>query len=198
MSRLLRLTLLCHGATPSSRAAAFAADDPLADGEAGRVARILPLLPKAGRLVSAPALCARQTAEILSPEFVVDPELRDISYGRWAGETIASLGVSEPDALAAWRADADAAPHGGESLTRFLARISDWLAVHMREEGHLVAVTHPAVIRAALLSILGAPAAAFWNIDVEHLSVTDLRSDGRRWALRSFGRMLYGNSSKSA
>ena len=48
-------------------------------------------------------------------------------------------------------------------------------------------MTHAAVIRAAVLIVLDAPASAFWRIDVEPLSLTDLRFDGRRWALRALG-----------
>jgi hypothetical protein len=50
-------------------------------------------------------------------------------------------------------------------------------------------VTHPVVIQAAMLAILGAPAPAFRNIDVAPLTALDIRSDGRRWAIRSFGRL---------
>jgi len=32
--------------------------------------------------------------------------------------------------------------------------------------------------------VLGAGAPAFWRIDVEPLSLTELSSDGRRWNLR--------------
>jgi hypothetical protein len=47
-------------------------------------------------------------------------------------------------------------------------------------------VTHPVVIQAAMLGILGAPASAFRHIDVPPLHALDIRSDGRRWAIRSF------------
>ena len=50
-----------------------------------------------------------------------------------------------------------------------------------------VAVTHAAVIRAAILAVMGASAACFARIDVTPLSLTDLRSDGRRWTLRATG-----------
>jgi broad specificity phosphatase PhoE len=62
--------------------------------------------------------------------------------------------------------------------------VSDWLADRLRDDGHTVAVTHAAVIRAAVIGVLDAPPQSFWRIDVEPLSRVDLRSDKRRWVLR--------------
>ena len=58
------------------------------------------------------------------------------------------------------------------------------LAERLREDGHTIAVTHAAVIRAAVVTALGAPAQSFWRIDIEPLSRIALRSDNRRWVLR--------------
>ena len=55
------------------------------------------------------------------------------------------------------------------------------------ERGHTIALTHASVIRTAILHVLGAPLAASWKIDIEPLSITDFRSDGRRWVLRACG-----------
>ncbi len=51
----------------------------------------------------------------------------------------------------------------------------------MAERGHTIAITHASVIRTAIAHVLGAPLAASWKIDIEPLSITDFRSDGRRW-----------------
>jgi broad specificity phosphatase PhoE len=190
VSRAFRLTLVCHGMTTASRAAGFPDDEPLADGEAAKAAEIAPLLARAEHVSSAPALCARQTAEALSLDFGIDPAFRDMSYGRWAGRTLTEINAEAPDDLARWITDTDAAPHGGESICELLGRVSAWMDAHLASGGHRIVVTHAAVIRAMVLTTLGAPAEAFWKIDVEHLSLTDIRSDGRRWALRSHGRML--------
>jgi broad specificity phosphatase PhoE len=113
----------------------------------------------------------------------VNPSLRDCDYGRWAGRTLADVQTEEPAKVAAWLADAQAAPHGGESLSDLFRRVSTWMTECIREEGHTVAVTHAAVIRAAILHVLHAPAPSFWRIDIEPLSVVKLRSDGTRWTL---------------
>jgi len=53
--------------------------------------------------------------------------------------------------------------------------------------GRTVAFTHAPVVRAAVLHAIGAPLGCARHIDVEPLSVTDFRSDGRRWVLRATG-----------
>jgi broad specificity phosphatase PhoE len=65
--------------------------------------------------------------------------------------------------------------------------VAGWLDDLRGEPGHTLAVTHAAVIRAAILAVIGAPAACFARIDVTPLGLTDLRGDGRRWTLRATG-----------
>jgi broad specificity phosphatase PhoE len=55
------------------------------------------------------------------------------------------------------------------------------------ESGHIIAVTHPPLIRGAIVHALQAPPAAFFRIDVAPLSITDLRFNGKAWTLRSTG-----------
>jgi broad specificity phosphatase PhoE len=110
--------------------------------------------------------------------------LRDWDNGRWAGRRLDDLQAEEPEALAAWLSDPDAAPHGGESLSALCRRVAAWLAACNRQEGRMIAVTHQPVIRAAIVSVLDAPLRSFWRIDVAPLSIADLRGDGVRWRLR--------------
>jgi broad specificity phosphatase PhoE len=83
--------------------------------------------------------------------------------------------------------DPDASPPGGESLADLAARLDPVLALRLTQAGTLLAVTHPAVIRLAAVLVLGAPLPASRKIDIQPLSLTDLRSDGKRWHLRSLG-----------
>jgi broad specificity phosphatase PhoE len=50
-----------------------------------------------------------------------------------------------------------------------------------------VAVTHAAVVRAAVVVTLGAPPAGFWRIDVAPLTATVLRGGPGRWTVRGTG-----------
>ena len=179
----MRLTLIAHGATAATRAAAFLQDEPVEARALSRAAVLGQRLRRTDRTWTSPALRARQTAAALSFDPVVNPFLRDCDYGRWAGRTLIDVQTEEPAGVAAWLSDAEAAPHGGEPLSDLFRRVSTWMNERIREEGHTIAVTHAAVIRAAILHVLQAPAPSFWRIDIEPLSVTKLRSDGKRWTL---------------
>ena len=187
MSRSTRVTLICHGPTSAAKSSGFPADEPLLEGETVLARRIRASLSHAHAFLSAPEHRTRQTAALLTGEFVLDSAFRDVDYGRWAGKSLAEVQEVEPENLLAWISDTEAAPHGGESVAAAIARTSAWLAVQMSAGGHAVVTTHPAIVRAAVVSILDAPKESFWKIDVRPWSMTELTSDGRRWALRSFG-----------
>nr|WP_246638675.1 histidine phosphatase family protein [Rhizobium binae] len=178
-----RLTWICHGATAASRKALFPLDEPLDDRaaeEAGRMAA----LPRADRIITSPALRARQTAEALRLQGETDQALRDCDHGRWAGRPITAIGAEEPDDLLAWMSDPEAAPHGGESFFALRRRVAGWMDEQSLLAGHVIAISHAAVIRAAVAHVLQAPLSAFWLIDVEPLAVLRMTSNGQRWSLR--------------
>jgi broad specificity phosphatase PhoE len=183
-----RITFLCHGRS-TQRPSAFAGDEPLADGEAERIAILTPALDGPAEILTSPAQVASQTAKALSLASTADSALADLDLGQWRGRSLSDVEASEPEALSAWMADTDFAGHGGESRAALVKRVSSWLEERRSVDGHTLAVTHPVVIQAAMLAILGAPAPAFRNIDVAPLTALDIRSDGRRWAIRSFGQL---------
>ncbi len=53
------------------------------------------------------------------------------------------------------------------------------------DRARLVAVAHPAVIRAAILIALDAPPKSFWRIDIAPVSRTVMHFRGHAWTLRS-------------
>lgn len=177
-----RLTWINHGATAANRTASFPVDEPLEEKTLGEAA--MPTLGRADRVFTSPALRARQTAEILGFEATVAPSLRDCDYGRWAGRPLMSLHSEEPENLALWMSDPEAAPHEGESLQQLGRRVTGWMNEEMPLGGRVIAVTHAAVIRAAILNVLKAPPAAFWTIDIQPLGMARMTHDGRRWSLR--------------
>jgi broad specificity phosphatase PhoE len=175
-----RLTLLSHARLAGWRGMNFPADEPVE----------LPVpaldLGRFDRLWTAPEQRARQTAAALAPDAVPVPELRDADYGTWRGRSLEQIAADDPHGAAAWLTDPAVAPHGGESLLQLLDRVGRWLD-RFESPGHTLAVTHPAVIRAALVQCLGAPPAAFWRLDVEPLAVADLRRKAGNWTLRKIG-----------
>ena len=179
----MRLHLLCVASTSSIRSASFPSNDPLdAQGRSAleAFARTLPAFDKTW---ISPDLSAVQTAEILGLHSEADPMLRDCDFGRWAGRSLADVQTGEPDALAMWLGDPTAAPHGGESFADVVNRVQAWMDGLLLASGSALAITHPTIIRAAIVSALGAGPHALRHIDIAPLSRAKLSSDGRRWTL---------------
>jgi broad specificity phosphatase PhoE len=177
-----RLLLVRHASTDAVRAAAFGTDEPLDAG--GRAAAARLRLPRADEVLVSPALRTRETASaaglVVSGE---DAALAECDFGRWAGLTLREVAEREPDAVTAWLSDPDAAPYGGESLSQVLGRVRDWLARQAAQDGTAVVITHAGVVKAAVVTALDAPPAAFWRIDVAPLSVTELHAHDDRWTV---------------
>lgn len=145
-----------------------------------QAAALTETLRRADRAWTSPGDPCATDGGALSLEPVSDPMLRDCDYGRWAGRQLSEVHDSEPEGVAAWLADTDAAPLGGESIADLLRRVATWLDQQHRDGGHGIVITHATVIRAAILHAIGAPGRSFWYLDVGPLSVTDLRNDGTR------------------
>jgi len=219
-----RLTLVAHASTAATARALFARDEGLEPrGAAAAAAAAAPR--RITRAVCSPARAAVETAAALGLATTVDAGLADWHLGDWRGRALDEIAAAE---VAAWLADPDAVPHGGESLTALLARVAAWLARADRTAGpevsagvrgsggsaagagsagvrgpagsaagagsaggaavgHTVAVTHAAVVRAAVVVTLGAPPAGFWRVDVAPLTATVLRGGPGRWTVRGTG-----------
>jgi broad specificity phosphatase PhoE len=182
-----RLTLICHGSTAATRGSCFPSDEAL--DESGKVgaAALAGRLPHADRWLTGPELRTRQTAEALGLVAAVEPTLRDCDYGTWSGRSLKDVYACEPEAAAAWLRDPAATPHGGESVLSLMQRVADWLRVEQAFPRRSIAVTHSAVIRAAIACAIGAPPQSFWRVDIAPLSVSRLSSHGHRWNLSFSG-----------
>ncbi|MFE5868695.1 histidine phosphatase family protein [Streptomyces roseifaciens] len=179
----VRVMLISPAADTPSHEARFGDDGPLGAAGLRRTRAAAGSLPAAGRVLTAPsARCAETAAALGLAAARTEPALRDLDPGRWRGRPLAEVGTAEPQALAAWLTDPDAAPHGGESVRDAVARVGAWL--DGLEDGRVLAVTAPAVVRAALVHALALPPQAFWRLDVLPLSVTELSGRGGRWNLR--------------
>lgn len=178
-----RLQMLCHAATTATHAGVFATEDPIEERERPRIAALRAGLATPSVVRVAPARAARETAEALGFPAIPDAGLADLDAGRWRGRALADVAGQKPDALAAWMSDPHAAPHGGETVASLVERVGAWLDAGPFA-GRILAVTHAAVVRAAIVHVLGAPLEAFWAIDAGPLAVASFSHDGRRWALR--------------
>lgn len=182
-----RINLIIHGSTPGMRHAVFPGDERLDDHSAVERLRGRFATEKVSRAQASPALRARQTAEALGLQCTEEEALRDLDYGTWAGRELAEVQRENPPGVAAWREDPEAVPHGGESIAHLLRRVGRWLDTQAELGGRVVAITHSPVVRVAVVHAIGAPLTSFWRLDTAPLTGTDLRHDGRRWAVRAFG-----------
>ncbi|MDX8528549.1 histidine phosphatase family protein [Mesorhizobium sp. MSK_1335] len=184
---LARLTMIASGATPGMRKGRFPKDEAPEPRVLERAGALAASLRRADRVWTSPALAARRTAEALGLDATVEPLLAEQDFARWAGKSFEEVQAGDPEGMAAWFSDPDAAPHGGESLAAVARRGAALMERLAGESGHTVALTHAVPIRAAMLHLLGAPLSSVWKIDVEPLSLTEFRSDGRRWVLHASG-----------
>jgi broad specificity phosphatase PhoE len=161
-----RVTLISAAASAATRAVSFPLDDSLDD--AARLAILTTTLRFDARSIAltSPALAAQETAAVLGLSAGVDSALADLDYGAWAGQSLEAIFRQHSSAAESWRSDPRAAPHGGESIAELAERAASWLASRT-EGGRLIAVTHPAVIRAM----------------ARPLHTTELTSNGKRWVI---------------
>lgn len=179
-----RLFVLRHGAVdPAWNGRIYGALDvplsPLGEGEARRAARRLGHVPL-DAVISSHLSRARFGAECLRAECLrmgralqasVDPELRELERGEWAGLAIEALQATSPGAWEAWRAAPDRLrPPGGESLSdlaaRVLPRFAHWAAAH--PGGAIALVVHGWVLRVLTCHALG--------LDVSRAPFLDVRT----------------------
>ncbi|GAA4665328.1 histidine phosphatase family protein [Streptomyces chumphonensis] len=182
-----RLTLLAAARSAPLLDARFDDDRPLDD--AGwrelhrRVSALAPLAAAELRYCS-PSTGCRETGRALGLAPLAQPALRDCDMGRWHGLTLREVTAHEPRAVAAWLSDPFVAPHGGESLAAFIARVGSWLDTRpLDAEGSIVAVAEPAVVRAALCHALTAAPGTYWHLDVRPLAAVTLTGRAGQWSL---------------
>ena len=160
------MLLVRHAGTAATREARLPLDEP-ADRD---LPDVTGWLGRSGSVLTSPA----RRCQV--PGAVVEPQLGPWDLGCWAG-----LSLTEIPELPAWRTDPAYAGHGGESALALSARVVGLLADWHDHGGRIVAVTHAAVIRAAVLHALGAPVGSAWQLDISPGSLTELHAAPGGW-----------------
>lgn len=172
-----------HAPTGATRTASFPDDEPLDARGRDAAAALAGVLPRRCTVQRGPAVACAQTADAAGLHAEVDARLADCDPGAWAGATLADIAERDPAAARAWTADPDAAPPGGESVRAVAARVARWMEEQAGQDGVLTAITHAAVVRAAVVGALAAPLDAFWRVDAAPLSLTELHARAGRWTV---------------
>ena len=184
------LILLRHGQTAANASGLLQgrADHPLdAVGldQAERAARALLAAYPGARIVSSPLLRARQTAEAISSEIVVDDRFVELDYGEFDGLAMGEVpaGVWEE-----WRRDPEFRPPGGESLADLDARVVPALRELAAEAraGDVIVVSHVSPIKAAFAWSLGVGPSASWRCSLDRASITRIAIGPRGPSLMGF------------
>ena len=177
---MARVLLVAHALTPSLRHHVFGGDD---EPDQAALAGCPVDATAAAAVLAGPARAAVRTAEAFGATPVVEAALRDCDYGTWTGRRFAEVLAEQPAAVEEWLSDPRSSPHGGESVEQLVGRVGGWLRTQAGGAGTVVAVTHPAVVRAAVILVLDAPLDAFRRIDVRPLTTVRLGEQDGRWTL---------------
>lgn len=184
MTAVRRLLLIRHGGTTATRRGDFAVDEPLTPQGKIAAAGLARWASPNTAAVSSPTRRARETALAAGWVAAVDDRLAPLDAGLWTGQTLQQIGLIDPQGMVRWLSDPAARPHGGETIVELLDRMRGLLAQwHDPAVPDLVAITHGALIRAAVVLALGAPPEAFWQVEAAPASLTELHTRGPRWVL---------------
>ncbi len=180
------LTFLCAGATASSRIGAFPSpDEPLDEGGARKVAAFRLRGAKPDQVMVSPSRAAAETARGF--ESAMEACLADLDFGDWTGRTLVDVEAVDAAGLRAWLADPGAATPGGESMGALVVRVGGWVDRLANADRTILAISHPAVLRAAIAHCLLVPLASAMRIDAAPLTTLRLSFHGH-WRLQELGR----------
>ena len=138
------------------------------------------------QVVTSPLRRCRDFAEAVAQRhglpLLVDPRLREMSFGAWEGRRHEEVRDADPDAYYAFFKDAvNNSPPGSEPLDAFYARVRSGLfaAFHERPEGHILLVCHLGVMRAATALALEMPLPALYRMHAPYAGRIRLRRTAR-------------------
>ncbi|MBI5165254.1 MAG: histidine phosphatase family protein [Magnetospirillum sp.] len=127
---------------------------------------------------------ALESAGLLLPPPLVEPDLAEQDFGHWQGHSWLDLeAAKDPDLAAFWRDPATAAPPGGESFAAMTARVAAAIRRLSREHGgrDILAVVHAGTVRAALALALDLSPAQALQFAVQPLSLTRIDAVAASW-----------------
>jgi broad specificity phosphatase PhoE len=130
------------------------------------------------RVVSSDLHRARDSATIIADALgvsvLIDPRLREASFGEWDGRRWSDVERSDGERLRAWMEQwsSGGRPPGGESVDDLARRVDDWLAdtLSAPDDGAdlYVVVAHAGSIRAAVCRLQRRPLERMFDVQIEH------------------------------
>ncbi|WP_182286833.1 histidine phosphatase family protein [Comamonas testosteroni] len=180
------LTLLCAQVPPALRAGHFPDDDGLDTTQLADASLNLSGPERhSARVICSSSRAAQQTAQAMGiNDYQLEPALKEVDYGLWSGVSLKDI---EPQLLGTWLRDPSMSPPNGESLDMVCRRTRSWFEASQHQQGMSLVFTHANVIKALVLSVLGAPMTAMFHLDIAPLSLTRLTCHQGRWQVQCLG-----------
>ena len=182
---MFRLFLVRHGETDWNVAKRYLGQTDLSLNFTGRkqvehLARELSRIDFL-RCYTSDLIRASQTASTILQEhntdIIIEPALREASFGNWEGLTYAEVCKQYPLEATSWiDSEGLIAPGGGESLENLKERLTNWLEdlYAADPEGNILVVTHGGPLRLLLCLLMGVPITKHWKFSVEPSSIAIL------------------------
>ncbi|MBP5075849.1 alpha-ribazole phosphatase family protein [Pseudomonas chlororaphis] len=171
----LHLDLLRHGETELGGGLRGSLDDALTDAGWQQMRAAVAGQGPWDRLVSSPLQrCARFAEELgarLALPVSLEPDLQELHFGAWEGQSAAALMATDAEALGRFWADPYAfTPPQGEPVLAFSERVLGAVErLHQRYAGERVLlVSHGGVMRLLLARARGLPREQLLNVEVAH------------------------------
>ena len=107
---------------------------------------------------------------------VILPELEEINFASWEGESIPNLEREQHNAFALWRSDPFFyPPEGAETWEKLYDRLSRAVRVFLAGDyRHIVVVSHGGIMRALYAVFLGLNPHKVWNMEVSNCSMSGI------------------------
>jgi broad specificity phosphatase PhoE len=139
--------------------------------------------PVPSRAIASPLVRCTATAAFVTSRLGIpletDARLIEIAHGTWEGRYRDEIAANDAERYRLWRQDpARVAFENGETLGEVRQR---WRAFATRladENDDLLVVTHDAVVRCALLDVMGRPLDELWSPRVENGGFARIENDG--------------------
>lgn len=186
------LIVVRHGRTEANASGLLLgrADPELDELGRAQAASLAAAIPDVDLVVASPLRRARQTAAAFGRPVETDDRWIELDYGDWDGRRITEVTAEQ---WAAWRADPDFRPPGGETLAelgRRTRRACDDL-VEAATDGTVVVVTHVSPLKAAVAWALGVGDEVTWRLFVAPASITRIDIRDTRPVLVSFDEVAH-------
>ena len=144
------------------------------------------LTPAVAAIYSSPLRRAAQTADQIALAYQIpvvhEPDLREMSLGKWEGKTVAEIQATYPGCYEQWLEDPLAFPApGGEDLRSFERRVVGVLErmQNTQPKADLIVVSHGGVIKALLCFALGLDVRYLFRLKQDNTAVNQIELDGR-------------------